>query len=177
MNAALGAAADGLRIEEQQIGPRAGHEPAAVLDAIGPRDVVRHALDRLGQGEVAALADPVTEEMQPEGGVAEEGQVGAGVGERHRRVRMTEELLDLALVGVEELAVEHRVELAVEAEVEEDVQRIAPGLAGEVGHAATDEARVLWAGDLQDPQVRPRLVAEAVRHARHRRFVLDPLAK
>ena len=73
----------------------------------------------------------MTEQVQAEAGVAEEGEVGTGVGERDRGVGMAQELAHLVLVGVEQAAVEHRVQLAVEAEVEEHVERMAPGLLGQ----------------------------------------------
>src|SRR5207247_5775843 len=46
VDAAFGTAGDGLGIEQQEIRPRAGDEPAAVLDAIRGRDVARDPFDR-----------------------------------------------------------------------------------------------------------------------------------
>src|SRR5438094_6134227 len=70
--AALLAPRDGGRIEQQEVGPCAGHEPAAVRDAVRGGDVARHPLDRLGQREITALAHPVAEQVQAEARVAEE---------------------------------------------------------------------------------------------------------
>ena len=105
------------------------------------------------------------EEVQAEARVAEEGEVGARVGQGHRGVRVTQEPLHLALVDVEEAAVEHGVELAVEAEVEEGVPGMLAALAGQRADGLALERPVLGALHLRDRQVIPVLVAEAVRHA------------
>src|SRR5688572_9327783 len=100
----------------------------------------------------------MTEEMQAEACVAEEGQVRAGVGEGDRGMRMAQQLLHLVLVGVEQAAVEHRVELTVEAEVEKDVERIPAALLRQLGDAPTDERTMRLARHAHDRQVGPRLV-------------------
>ncbi len=146
MDPPLGAAAHRRRIEEQEICPRVGHEPPAALEAIGVGHVAGHALDRLLERQITALADPVAEQVQTEARVAEERQMRAGVRQRDGGVRVTEELSHLVLVGVEELAVEHRVELAVEAEVEEDVELVSAGLARELRDGLADERAMLGPG-------------------------------
>src|SRR5262245_48686900 len=66
VHAALGAARDAGRVEQQQVCPRAGHEPPAIRDAVRSGDVARHALHGFWQREVTALAYPVAEQVQPE---------------------------------------------------------------------------------------------------------------
>src|SRR5207247_7963132 len=109
-----------------------------------------HPLHRLFERQITSLADPVAEQMEAEARVAEERQMRAGVRQRDGGVRVTEELSHLVLVGVEELAVEHRVELAVEAEVEEGVELVAAGLARELRDGLADERTMLGTGHGHD---------------------------
>jgi hypothetical protein len=104
----------------------------------------------------------VTEQVQSEARVAEERQVGPGVRQRDGRMGVTQQLAHLVLVGVEQLAVEHRVELAVEAEVEEDVERVAARRLGERPDGLALQVPMLGPRDLGDGQVREGLVAEPV---------------
>ena len=165
VHAALGAAAHRLRVEEHEVGPGARAEPAAAGNAVGVGHRARHRAHRLLEGEVAALARPVPEEVQAEARVAEEGEVRARVGQGHRGVGVVQQPLHLGLVDVEEAAVEHGVELAVEAEVEEGVPRVLAALAGQLADGLALEPPVLGARHLRDRQVIPVLVAEAVGHA------------
>src|SRR5262245_62179449 len=128
---ALLATTDRPRVEEHQIGPGARLQPASLPDSVGVGHRAGDRAHRLLEREVAALACPVAEEVQSEARIAEEGQVGARVGERDGRVGMPEQTPDLVLIDVEEPAVEHGVQLTVETEIEEGIPRVLTTLAGQ----------------------------------------------
>src|SRR6266568_8226069 len=91
---ALLASPDPGGIEEHQVRPRPRHETPPVLDAIGIGHRGRHRAHRLLEREIAALAHPVSEEMETEARVAGEGEMRARVRERHSRAGMPQELGD-----------------------------------------------------------------------------------
>src|SRR6185369_8106438 len=92
-------------------------------------------------------------------------------------IGMAQELLHLVLVDIEQAAVEHRVELAVEAEVEEDVPRVAALVACELADGLVEETLVLRPLHLGDGQVIPVLVAEAIGDAGAPDLVLERRAE
>src|ERR1700730_2522047 len=159
------AAPDPGGVEEHQVRPRARQETATVLDAIGVGHRARHRAHRLLERQVAPVAYPVPEEMETEARVAEEGEMRARVRERHRRAGMPEELGDLLLVGVEEPAVEHGLEVIGQPQVEEDVERLALLLAGQLADGPALEIPMLGFLGFRDGQVVPVRVADAIRHA------------
>ncbi len=86
--AALLAAADGLRVEHDDIRMRARDETASIRDAIGIGETACHHLHALLKGQVTALPNSVTEQMQSETRVAQERQMGAGITEANGRTRV-----------------------------------------------------------------------------------------
>ena len=91
---------------------------------------------RVGEREHAALAHPVAEQVQAEAGVVEEGEVRAGVRQRHQARRVAQHAADRVLVRVEQQRAEHRVEVLGEREVEHEVERVLAGLARQLGDRA-----------------------------------------
>src|SRR4051812_30505216 len=83
--AAVRAAVPLVRIEEEEVGPMARLQRAALRDAEYLRRMAGQAPHRLRQREHAELARPVAQEMQAEGGVVEEREVCTRVRQRHER--------------------------------------------------------------------------------------------
>ncbi len=117
-DAALGAAADAGRVEQQQVGGVALAQQAALGHAEQRRALVRQAAHRLGQAHRAALAHPVAEQVQAEAGVVEEGQVRAGVAERDDAVRVVQHAAHGLFVAVEQLRGEDGAQVLGERQVE-----------------------------------------------------------
>jgi len=124
-HAALGAAIDRGRVEQEQIGVVAGLQRAAAAHAEELRRLAGQAPSRVREREHAAAAHPVPEQVQAEAGVVEEREVRAGVRERDQARRVLEHAPDGGFVGVEQQRAEHRIEVLAEREIEHAVQRVA----------------------------------------------------
>ena len=116
---------------------------AAVGDAVKPRLVAGQPPYAFGQVEGAALAHPMAEEIKPEPGIAEIDEMRAGVGQRNDAGPVLHQRLDPFVDGVEEAADQPGVEIFLEAEIEQCVERVAPLLARDVGDRAVGEPGVL----------------------------------
>ena len=99
-------------------------QQAAIRHAEHARRVRGQLAHRLGHRHRAALARPVAEQVQPEAGVVEEGQVRARVAEADDAVRVVQHAADRLLVAVEQLRGEDRAQVLGERQVEHHVERV-----------------------------------------------------
>ena len=111
----LGAARHRLGIEQHQVGGIALAQQAAVLDAEQLGRLAGQAMHGLRQVEHAEIAAPVAHQVQAEAGVAEEGEMRAGVAQRDVGVGIGQDPAHRLLVVVQELGHERGVEVLRQA--------------------------------------------------------------
>ena len=85
----------------------------------------------------------MAEEIEPEPGVAQIDQMRAGVGQRDDPGLVLDQRLDPLVDGVEEAADQPGVEVLLEPEIEQYVERVAPRFARDVGDRAVGEPGIL----------------------------------
>ena len=137
-----GGDADRLRIEQQQIGVGTDGDAAAVDQAIEAGGMAGQPPDRLGQLEIAPLAHPMGQKMQAKPGVAHIDQMGPGVGQGNHAGFVLEQRQDPRVADIEELAEKGRLQPLLQAEIEEDIDRVAVRGGGDPGDRAVDQAGV-----------------------------------
>ena len=79
IGARAGAAPDSCRIEEHQVGSKAFTQCATPLDAEESGLCAGQPTHCLGHRHGSPVTHPMAEQMQPEPGVVQEGQVRAGI--------------------------------------------------------------------------------------------------
>src|SRR5207244_6393777 len=99
-------------------GAGAEGDPAAVGNAVKTRLVAGQAAHPLDQVEGAALAHPMAEEIEPEPGIAEIDQMGAGIRQRDDAGLVLDERLDPVIDRVQKPPDEAGLEILVEAKIE-----------------------------------------------------------
>ena len=115
--------ADCRWIEQQQIGAGTDRNAAAIGNAVKPGLMAgqpAHALDKI---ERAALAHPVTEEIEAEPGVAQIDEMCTGVGQRDDPGLVLDQRFDPVVDGVEEPPDKPGLEILGKAEIEKDIER------------------------------------------------------
>src|SRR4051812_41920088 len=115
--------------------------------------------------------------MEPEASIAQERQMRARIRQRNRSVGMPEQVTDRILIGVEQLAFDDCIELAIEAEVEEPVERVLIIFASQLADIAADERLMLRIDDLEDRHMVQAVIREAVWDGAAARFGLHCRAK
>ncbi len=151
--------ADRVGVEDDQIGREALADEAAVGEAPVRRGYERQHAHRLLERERLLRAHPVAQEVCLERRVDDLRDVGAGVGERHDRARMSHHLEHGVLIFVGDRVDEETLEVPLEREVDHRLGRIDTALARDLGH------RTVRARDVvveEDPLVgeRPRFGPE-----------------
>ena len=101
------------------------------------------------------------EQVQPEAGVVEEGQVCAGIAQADDAVRMGEHAADCGLVGIEQGRRENGLQLVGDGQVEHRVERVAALGRRDVGDGALFMVRQRRAGGFDDMHLVPFRVEEA----------------
>jgi len=119
-------------VEQQQVGTGAASDPAAVRDAIEPGLMAGQAPHPFDQVEGAAFAHPMSQEVEPEPGIAEIDEVRAGIRQRDDTGLVLDQRLDAVIDSIEEAADEPGVEVFFKSEIEQHVERIAPGFARDI---------------------------------------------
>ena len=137
----------------------ADRDAAAVGDAVEPGLMAGQAAHALDDVEGAALAHPMAEEIEPEPGIAQIDQMRAGVGQRDDPGLVLDQRLDPVVDGVEEAADKAGVEVLLEPEIEERVERVAvaarvtmsaivrsasPAFSGLTGAATMTRSQLPW---------------------------------
>jgi len=84
----------------------------------------------------------MADEMEAEPGIAQEGEMGAGIGQSDMAVGIADQPSDRRLVAVEELGGEEGAEILLETEIEEPVERMNAGRSGELGDRASFETTI-----------------------------------
>ena len=85
----------------------------------------------------------MAEEIEPEPGIAQIDQMRPGVGQRDDAGLVLDQRLDAVVDRVEEAADKPGVEVLLEAEIEQRVERVAVAAAHDLGDRAVGEAGVL----------------------------------
>ena len=141
------------RIEQQQIGASADRNAAAIGNSVKPGLMAGQPTYALDQIERAALAYPMTEEIEAEPGVAEIDEMRTGVGQRNDPGLVLDQRFDPVVDGVEEPPDKPGLEILGEAEIEKDIERVASRLACDLRYGAIGEPgifRLGWRGN-DDP--------------------------
>ena len=148
--------ADGVGVEDHDVGGVAGEEQAAVGEAAQRGGDGGDLADALLEREAAPLAHPVLEEPGVGLGAVVAVEVGAAVGRAHDHVRVV--LGDLrALDPLRRLGLPDELdgEVLGGGDVEEGVGGVHAALGGDVDERAADELLVLGLGDLVDVEHGP----------------------
>jgi hypothetical protein len=93
--------------------------------------------------ESAALAHPMAEAIEAKPGVAQIHQMRAGVRQRDHSGLVFDQRLHPVFDSIEEPADQPGIEVLLEPEIEQRVERIAPSLARDVGYRAIGEPGIL----------------------------------
>ncbi len=158
--ATLRSAAHRGGVEQQQIGGEAFPYPAAVGDAEYRSRLGGEPAHGFAQRHRAHVAHPVTEQVQTEARIVEEGQVRPGIAQAHQAVRVVEHATDGIFVGVEQLGREHGLQVLRETQVQHDVERITRLVACDVGDAPLLVASVVPKRGFDDLDLVPLTVEQ-----------------
>src|SRR5438552_6611895 len=130
-------------IKQQQIGTGPDRDAAAVGDAVEPGLMAGQAPHPFRQIEGPAFAHPMSEEIQPEPGIAEVDEMRAGIRQRDDAGLVLHKRLDTVIDCIEEAANEPGIEVFFKPEVEQHVERVAPGFARDVRDCTVGESSIL----------------------------------
>jgi len=108
-------------------------DAAAVRDAVEPGLMARQPAHALRKVESAEHAHPMAEEIEAEPGVAQIHQMRDGVRQRDDPGCVFDQRLDPVVDSIEKPADEAGIEVLLKPEIEQHVERVAPGLARDLG--------------------------------------------